>query len=721
MLSEEVIQKALRSFGLTEKETAVYVFLAKHGVTKGRDISKQTKMDKALVYRALKSLQTRGLVEVTVEFPARFTAVSFEKVIDLNIKAKQDEAAEIKEKKSELLKYWQKIEKPEPEPPLEKFNVIEGNTKINNKLSQMIKETKMQLLTVTTIQGFIKADQLGLLDIISSHPLKRDITFRFLTPLSSQNTKTIKEILKKLTTAKVNFEGRTPELEINLSPQMFIRDQEEALFFISSGMEKTVSRKNEICLWTNCKSLVEAFEAIFEDLWRNSTYILEKIYEIETGKPTPKTIIIPDAEAAKSRYIDLMKMAKEEILVYTSSKGLIDLSKDLEQINNWPEKGVAIKILAPIVDENIEAANKLSSFCSVRHVPPNYNQTIVIDGKHLFQSTASNTKNSLNDCPLQFENTFYTTDNEYVQKTKTMLQEIWKNSSPASPENLKSIFGKIRSQSAYFPGAIQNLGPNGTMYPLPPAEPIEKDKQVVVKIVDDDPLGKMTEMDVLNEIINAQKSLPQNQDSLIRIYSSQAIAIIHPPEFFKLPPLLIRFHHIEKHSTLGEENAIIINLWLETTKGHAYVPVAVISDNPKTQAQWKRNYLATPAGKNIQLANKDEIKIWVHGNIMFAGWTVPIQLLPNINILPPACMLIEGFGNVKTEAYSIVQSSGGKFKAKQNGFNAFVTFMHQSSKYSGPGTDGFLVRDFVGEVTPQFTKGFRSTLETKLIEKNEIG
>jgi hypothetical protein len=412
-----------------------------------------------------------------------------------------------------------------------------------------------------------------------------------------------------------------------------------------------------------------------------------------------------------------LQIAKEEILAYTSSKGLIELSKDLLQINNWSEKGVTVKILAPIIDENIEVANNLPSFCSVRHVPPNYIQTIIIDGKHLFQSAASNTKNSLNDFSLQYENTFYTTDYEYVQKTKTMLQETWKNSNPPSPENLKSIFGKGRSQSAYFPGAIKNLGPNGIMYPLPPADSTKKDEQVVVEIVDDDTLGKMTEMDVLNEIINVQKSLPQNQDDLIRIYSSQAIAIIHPPEFFKLPPMLIRFHHIEKHSTLGEENAIIINLWLETTNGHAYVPVAVISDSLKNQAVWKRNYSATPAGRNIQLANRDEIKIWVHGNIMFAGWTVPIQLLPNMNILPPACMLIEGFGNVKTEAYSIVQSSGGKFRAKQNGFNAFVTFMHQSSKYSGPGTDGFLVRDFVGEITPQFTEGFRSTLETKLVEK----
>ena len=220
------------------------------------------------------------------------------------------------------------------------------------------------------------------------------------------------------------------------------------------------------------------------------------------------------------------------------------------------------------------------------------------------------------DPPLQFENTFYTTNPEYIQKTKTMLQEIWKNSSPPSPENLKSIFGtRVRSQSAYFPGAIQSPGPDGTMYPLSPADSAKKGDQVVIEIVDDDPLRKMTEQDVLNEIINAAEMPPKNQAETNKIYSSQAIAIIHPPDFFKLPSMLIRFHHIEKNSTLGEEDAIIINLWLETPNGTAYVPVAIFGDSPKYQAYWRKNYSATPAGRNVQLANKDELKIssaWQH-------------------------------------------------------------------------------------------------------------
>ena len=76
-------------------------------------------------------------------------------------------------------------------------------------------------------------------------------------------------------------------------------------------------------------------------------------------------------------------------------------------------------------------------------------------------------------------------------------------------------------------------------------------------------------------------------------------------------------------------------------------------------------------------------------------------------------------GNPKTEAYTILQPFGGKFSAKQNGFDAFVTFMHPSSKYSGPGTDGFLVRDFNGEINVKFIKGFQPSVQTKIIEKTK--
>jgi hypothetical protein len=84
---------------------------------------------------------------------------------------------------------------------------------------------------------------------------------------------------------------------------------------------------------------------------------------------------------------------------------------------------------------------------------------------------------------------------------------------------------------------------------------------------------------------------------------------------------------------------------------------------------------------------------------MFAGWTEPIQLTPPYS-LPPSCIIVEGYGHVKTIAYSVVNPSGHKMMTEGNGFEAFVTFLHPASKYEGLGTDGFLGRDVIITIYP---------------------
>jgi sugar-specific transcriptional regulator TrmB len=706
----------LANLGFDPLDAKVFVYLAKKGMQKASEIRKATRLTKQQLYPSLKRLQSKGIVSSTIEHPARFSAMPFEKVLDLFIKAKIEETKRLRQSKAEILSNWQNLKIEDGKS--EKFTVIEGRSYIYSKIQQMIQETRDHVLTITTIPTLAQADQRDIFDASYNNPAKSKIKFRFLAELSEENIHIMKALLKETANSTLDIEGRNPDLGLTLFPQMLVRDEEEAIFFTKPRTEKSIIEKDDVCLWTDCKTLVKAFIAVFDDLWRNSTDIQEKITEIETGKVTPKEVIIEDPEIAKKKYNKIVKSAKEDIMIITSSEGLVEFSKNPPLPDEWNERGVAVRIMAPIMSENFEVAEQLSKLYTIKHVPPNYVPTTIIDGKHLFQFKTPTPKKKPPDSSPHFESTLYTNDPEYVQKMKTMLNEIWKNANPPSTDNLKSIFGtEIRGHSAYFPGAIRCPGPGGTFQPLPPPDPTKKGSYALIEVVDEDPLGKLKEQDVLKEIINAQKSSPNKAPGICKIYSSQAIAVIHPPDFFKLPPMLIRVHHVEKHSTFGAEDVIMINLWLETTSGPAYVPVAVLSDSPTAPARWGKHAGATPANSNVQIAKRDELQIRIHGNTLFAGWTVPITLYPSEYVLPPACMLIEGYGDVKTEAFSVIQPAGGKFTAKQNSFDAFVTFMHPSSKYSGPGTDGFLVRDFVMEVTPQFVEGFHPKMETKLIEK----
>jgi sugar-specific transcriptional regulator TrmB len=675
-LSQEEVQKTLVGFGLTEIEAKIYVFLAKRGAQKGRDIRKALKITKQQLYPGLKSLQKMGIVSSTLEHPARFSALSFEKVLDLFIKAKVEETQRLQKSKEEILSKWQALGIPEI--AAARFTVIEGRSYIFSKIQQMIQETKNQISTITTVPSLVQADQFGLFDAGFDHPLKSKIHFRFLTELSSQNVQAMKSLILETTRAELNFEGRNPNLGLKLFPRMVIRDQEEAIFFIKPRTETSIVEKDDVCLWTNCKTLVQAFTAIFEELWRHSTDIQKKIVEIETGEPPPKVYTISDKETARKKYDETVQEAKKEIMLLTSSRGLIESWENMLRFKKLAQRGVSIQIMAPIVRENLEALEQLSKFCSIRHVPVRYWRTLIVDGKHLLQFKPSPTDVEKPESMTDFESAFYSNDLEYLKVMKGALDEIWKDARAPSAIKLESTLG-----SYGFP-----------VVPLPKKSFLEKGD---VKVIDFKPPGTLTEKDVLNKIISARK-IPAKDTSknISRLYASQAMAIIHLPDHFNLPDMMIQATHAEKQSTWGPGDFLVVYLWLETPKGYTFVPVAVAAEeNEKDDRVFRLWFAGTPAENNVQRVKEDEIQVIAHGKTLFAGWTVPIQLFPSQYILPPACLLFEGYGDVKTFGHTVVPSSGIEAEMEGNCFAAFVTFIHPESKYSGPGIDGFFARDFI--------------------------
>ena len=677
-MGEEQVEKVLKSFGLTDKEAEVYVFLAKHGVLKGGQIAKQMRMHKAEAYRFLKSLQSKGLVESTLESPTRFKAVPFGTALDLFVKAKRDEAALIESAKKELLSDWEKISKSKPETPSERFVVIEGNNRIYPRIFQMIKETKCQLLSVSTVPGLVYATQFGLFDAMSEHPLRSNIQFRFLTEFTEENVSIVKNLLNGMPEIGVNLKGRTPDLGLQLSPRIVIRDDEEILFFTNTKSEDTPDPDQDVCLWTNCKALVQSFTHVFEELWNNSTDIYKKIAEVETGRTKPQIQVVLNAEKVKKR-LDEALMAAKDVTILTSAEGLTELWK-IQSIKHLTEKsGTSIKIMAPIVSKNFEFSQKLQKCCQVRHVSGSSMTAILVDGTHLFQFRNPESLRVKTEVVSPFESSFFTGDCEYLEKTKSILNSVWKNAHQFPAARLEaSLKASAKPEDKPPYGAFLK---SEYWKALGHLEELEE--------------GTVTEKDIVSRMINAKRIIMKNpQDSVVQ-YGSYARTVIHPPSYFSLPDMIIFAFHCNKQSSFGAEDYIFVYLWLETPNGYAYVPVAHVTDNPKV-IKWRKLVLAkTPAEQNVVLVKKDQLQVRVQGNSLFAGWTVPIRLYPSEYSLPPCCILFEGYGELKTRKEITSLPSGRTQAWEYNCFEAFVTFFHPSSKYSGPGTEGLFCRELI--------------------------
>ena len=110
-MSLERVLRTLEGFSLTRVDAEVYVYLAKTGPQKGRDLTSGLKMTKQQLYPILKGLQKKGVVTSSSERPALFSALAFEELLNLFVRLNLDQAQIIKETKDELLANWRNVTK----------------------------------------------------------------------------------------------------------------------------------------------------------------------------------------------------------------------------------------------------------------------------------------------------------------------------------------------------------------------------------------------------------------------------------------------------------------------------------------------------------------------------------------------------------------------------------------------------------------------------------
>jgi sugar-specific transcriptional regulator TrmB len=105
-LSLERIFKALVSLGLSERDAQVYVYLALKGPTKTGSIVDNLKMSRQQIHRSLKFLQDKRIVFADRKNQDVFSALLFEKALELLIETEEEKTEILQETKKSILQDW---------------------------------------------------------------------------------------------------------------------------------------------------------------------------------------------------------------------------------------------------------------------------------------------------------------------------------------------------------------------------------------------------------------------------------------------------------------------------------------------------------------------------------------------------------------------------------------------------------------------------------------
>ncbi len=282
-MSEDV-ELVMNELGLSENEVKVYLYLSRNGTQKAIEISKDLKIHKVEVYRFLKNLENKGLVESTLERPTRFAAAPFEDVLDDLISKRKKTTTALEEQKEKILKQWKTMNTEKTPATTERFVVLSGRETVYLKILNLVRHAQREILGITTDVGLLHGEREGVLSQGIAAEAERSravpVCARLLTPVTTENLEIAKSLERMLEDHRVNIDIRHFGANTKFGPRLVIRDNEEAVVFLTPKYMPAAGQK-ETGLWTNSNAVVSALQALFEGMWKDSTPLTERINELQ--------------------------------------------------------------------------------------------------------------------------------------------------------------------------------------------------------------------------------------------------------------------------------------------------------------------------------------------------------------------------------------------------------------------------------------------------------
>jgi sugar-specific transcriptional regulator TrmB len=262
------IEKTFLQFDLSRNEIRVYLYLARSGIQKAREISDALALHRTETYRILRDLEKRGLLSCILEKPIKFTAVPFEEAYDILVKTKKLNVEMLERKKKDLVDLWASVPQQKVEPETKEiFQILEGEEQLILKANEISERTKKEI--------FVLAPDLELLHLYHSG---------FTDNLEKVSKKKVKVLLLTNNSPKSRFLAEKMGLSdvkyipvnSNELPSFILSDQQELLFSIknaNSHQDSSMRRKKEKTsfLWTNYNTFIKALKLLFANLWSAKT------------------------------------------------------------------------------------------------------------------------------------------------------------------------------------------------------------------------------------------------------------------------------------------------------------------------------------------------------------------------------------------------------------------------------------------------------------------
>jgi sugar-specific transcriptional regulator TrmB len=250
------LEKELEFYGLSKKESRIYVYLLTNGAKEVSEISRGLSINKADIYKFLEELEGKGICHEILIHPSRFEASSLEEALDSLIMKQGEKIESLKRTKDEVVSAMGKIVPPTTEP---KFQILQGREPTINKIRRIRRSSNDAMIYVRE-RTLTFLHTLGLLDV--TH-ISEGLSIRILSKLTPKTIELVDEY------KHCKFRNVRDEADLNL-PEFAVFDKKEALVALSASNRSAIIDKDELAMWTDSEAPVMIVVALFEKIWASA-------------------------------------------------------------------------------------------------------------------------------------------------------------------------------------------------------------------------------------------------------------------------------------------------------------------------------------------------------------------------------------------------------------------------------------------------------------------
>jgi len=271
-LAVDELVKILQNYGMNKEESQIYVHLLVQGPKGAGAIAKRLGINRVKVYRILKRLEGKGMVEAILGRPVRYLAMPLEETINRLIEDEKKRVQQMEAEKKKLLAAYERIVEKQPRIVEPKFRILHGRRSVFNFLSEMFERTREEIALMTTVNDLYRFTYVGLDEILKRNA-QRGVKIKILT---ETNEKTIEIIENYLGFAEVSHRSLPGAI------RFIMIDGKEAFTSVLMDDSINLNTEKDAGLWTDSADYVEAMRRFFEDFWSRGADAAIRIKELRS-------------------------------------------------------------------------------------------------------------------------------------------------------------------------------------------------------------------------------------------------------------------------------------------------------------------------------------------------------------------------------------------------------------------------------------------------------